>query len=26
MEIYTAKKDIDFINPNQLLFDFLIKK
>jgi putative transposase len=26
MEIYTAKKDIDFINPDQLLFDFAIKK
>lgn len=26
MEIFTAKKDINYINPNQLLFDFNIKR
>ena len=26
MEIYTAKKDTDYINPDQLLIDFQIKK
>jgi transposase InsO family protein len=26
MEIYTAKKDIDYINPGQFLIDFNIKK